>query len=96
LIYAQFDRNAWNKKSGVLSGGEKMKLALCCLSVSDDAPDMLILDEPTNNLDIKSLEVLTAAVKDFEGTLLIISHDEYFVKEIAVDNIIELRKNDKI
>jgi len=92
LIYAQFDNNTWNKKSGVLSGGEKMKLALCCLSVSDHAPDMLILDEPTNNLDIKSLEVLTAAVKDFEGTLLVISHDEYFVKEIAVDKITELKK----
>ncbi|GAA4919345.1 ABC-F family ATP-binding cassette domain-containing protein [Mucilaginibacter defluvii] len=96
LIYAQFDRNAWNKRSGVLSGGEKMKLALCCLSVSDHAPDMLILDEPTNNLDIKSMEVLTAAVKDFEGTLLLISHDAYFVKEIAVDKMIELKKYDKI
>lgn len=95
LIYAQFDRNAWNKRSGVLSGGEKMKLALCCLSVSDHAPDMLILDEPTNNLDIKSLEVLTAAVKDFAGTLLVISHDEYFVKETAIDKMIELKKYDK-
>lgn len=95
LIYAQFDRDAWDKKSDVLSGGEKMKLALCCLSVSDHAPDMLILDEPTNNLDIKSLEVLTAAVKDFEGTLLVISHDEYFVKETAIDKMIELKKYDK-
>jgi len=91
LIYAQFERHAWDKKCEVLSGGEKMKLSLCCLAVSNHTPDMLILDEPTNNLDLKSLEVLTATIKNFRGTLLIISHDEYFTREIGIDQVIEVK-----
>ena len=90
LIYAQFDKESFDRKCDGLSGGEKMKLSLCCLSVSNEAPDVLILDEPTNNLDVKSLEVLTLAVKNFEGTLLVISHDEYFTKEIGLRGSIVL------
>ncbi|MNI32310.1 putative ABC transporter ATP-binding protein [compost metagenome] len=67
-----------------------MKLALCCLSVSNLKPDVLILDEPTNNLDLKSLDVLTAAIKDYAGTLLVISHDEYFIGEIGINRHINL------
>lgn len=92
LIYSQFERSTWEKKCEVLSGGEKMKLSLCCLAVSNHTPDMLILDEPTNNLDVKSLDVLTAAVKDFNGTLVIISHDEYFTSEIGINQIIEVNR----
>ncbi|MBD1386679.1 ABC-F family ATP-binding cassette domain-containing protein [Mucilaginibacter rigui] len=93
LIYSQFERDAWDKKCEVLSGGEKMKLSLCCLAVSNHTPDLLILDEPTNNLDVKSLEILTATVKDFKGTLLVISHDEYFTRDIGIDQVIEVKKN---
>ncbi|MBB5395254.1 ABC-F family ATP-binding cassette domain-containing protein [Mucilaginibacter sp. AK015] len=92
LIYAQFERQAWDKNCGVLSGGEKMKLSLCCLSVSNHTPDILILDEPTNNLDVKSLEVLTSTIKDFNGTLLVISHDRYFTEEIGLDQTIEIKR----
>lgn len=92
LIYAQFERNAWEKACEVLSGGEKMKLSLCCLAVSNHTPDVLILDEPTNNLDVKSLEVLTATIKNFKGTLLVISHDEYFIHEIGIDKVIEVKR----
>ncbi|RYY37825.1 MAG: ABC-F family ATP-binding cassette domain-containing protein [Sphingobacteriaceae bacterium] len=92
LIYSQFERHTWDNKCEVLSGGEKMKLALCCLAVSNHTPEMLILDEPTNNLDVKSLDVLTAAVKHFNGTLLVISHDEYFTSEIGIDKIIEVNR----
>lgn len=92
LIYTQFERPAWDKKCEVLSGGEKMKLSLCCLAVSNHTPDMLILDEPTNNLDVKSLEVLTASVKDYNGTLLVISHDEYFIDEIGINQLIEVKR----
>ncbi|WP_199562638.1 ABC-F family ATP-binding cassette domain-containing protein [Pedobacter chinensis] len=90
LIYSQFDREAFDRKCEGLSGGEKMKLSLCCMSVSNHAPDILILDEPTNNLDVQSLEVLTSAVKSFEGTLLVISHDEYFTSEIGINSRINL------
>lgn len=92
LIYSQFARSTWDKKCSVLSGGEKMKLSLCCLAVSNHTPDMLILDEPTNNLDVKSLDVLTVAVKEFNGTMLIISHDEYFTREIGINQIIEVNR----
>ena len=95
LIYSQFPREMFDRKCGRLSGGEKMKLSLCCLSVSNYTPDMLILDEPTNNLDVQSLEVLSAAVKDFKGTLLVVSHDQYFINDIGIDTHIKLQKADQ-
>jgi ATPase subunit of ABC transporter with duplicated ATPase domains len=90
LVYSQFDAASFDRKCAGLSGGEKMKLSLCCLSVSNHAPDLLILDEPTNNLDVQSLEILTSAIRDFEGTLLVISHDAYFIAEIGINKSIVL------
>nr|WP_223151648.1 ABC-F family ATP-binding cassette domain-containing protein [Chitinophaga varians] len=90
LVHAQFNPAAFDKKCAGLSGGERMKLSLSCLLVSNQAPDLLILDEPTNNLDVQSLEVLTLAVKNFGGTLLVISHDDYFIREIGIDYSISL------
>lgn len=90
LVYSQFPPATFDKKCAGLSGGERMKLSLSCLLVSNQAPDILILDEPTNNLDIRSLEVLTLAVKNFGGTLLVISHDDYFINEIGIDYTISL------
>lgn len=90
LYRFQFPREAWDRKCDELSGGEKMKLTLCCLIVSNNAPDLLILDEPTNNLDIQSLEVLTSAVKDFTGSVVVISHDQYFIDAINVNSVIAL------
>lgn len=90
LIYSQFDSEAFDRKCAGLSGGEKMKLSLCCLSVSNSATDVLILDEPTNNLDVQSLEILTSAIRDFEGTLIVISHDEYFIREIGISQRITI------
>lgn len=65
----------------VLSGGEKSKVALAKLMLS--GPNTLLLDEPTNHMDIPAKEVLTDAFKDFEGTILCISHDRYFIQELA-------------
>ncbi len=90
LVCCQFDPAAFDRKCSGLSGGEKMKLSLSCLLAGNQAPELLILDEPTNNLDIKSLEVLTLAVKNFKGTLLVISHDNHFVDEIGIDSRISL------
>jgi ATPase subunit of ABC transporter with duplicated ATPase domains len=69
------------KKVSSLSGGEKTRLRLCQLMQQDI--NLLILDEPTNHLDIESKEVLENALLNFEGTMLFISHDRYFINKIA-------------
>lgn len=85
-----FPFDTWDKKTSVLSGGEKMRLLLACFQVSNNMPDMFILDEPTNNLDIQSLEILTETIKDYQGTVLVISHDEIFIEEIGIEQEILL------
>lgn len=85
-----FKVDMWDKPCGQLSGGEKIKLIFCCLLVCNNSPELIILDEPTNNLDIQSLEIITSAIKDYKGTLLVISHDDYFINEIGVDREIGL------
>jgi ATPase subunit of ABC transporter with duplicated ATPase domains len=80
-----FTREDWDKPCVALSGGEKMRLMLCSLTISNQAPDMIILDEPTNNLDIQNIEILTAAINDYRGTLIVVSHDEYFLKQVNVE-----------
>ncbi|MES2109660.1 MAG: ABC-F family ATP-binding cassette domain-containing protein [Bacteroidota bacterium] len=85
-----FTKEYWDKSSNALSGGEKMRLILCCLTISNQAPDMMILDEPTNNLDIQNIEILTNAVMEYRGTLIVVSHDDYFLKEIGIERAIEL------
>jgi ATP-binding cassette subfamily F protein 3 len=71
------------KPISVLSGGEKSKLALAKLMMS--GPNTLLLDEPTNHMDISAKEVMTDALLDYEGTILCISHDRYFIQELATD-----------
>lgn len=60
------------------------------LMISNNTPDMFILDEPTNNLDIQSIEIITATIKNYTGTVIAISHDDYFIKEIDIDQPILL------
>lgn len=69
------------KTVDMLSGGERVRLALC--KIFKKRPNFLILDEPTNHMDIASKEALEEMLKSFEGTLLFVSHDRYFVKEIS-------------
>ncbi len=85
-----FPSEVWNKPCGQLSGGEKMRLILCCLQVSERAPDLLILDEPTNNLDIRSMEILAGNIQDFRGALWVVSHDRTFKEEIGLQGGITL------
>ena len=84
----QFPFDSWSKKIQMLSGGEKMKLIFCCLMISNNAPDVFILDEPTNNLDIRSLEIVASTLKNYEGTILLISHDQYFIDELGIGNVL--------
>ncbi len=72
---------------GALSGGERSRLQMALMMLS--SANFLLLDEPTNNLDIRSAEVLEAALDGFEGTVLVISHDRYFLDRV-VDRIVEL------
>nr|WP_067057745.1 ABC-F family ATP-binding cassette domain-containing protein [Mucilaginibacter sp. L294] len=85
-----FTKDYWDKPCRALSGGEKMRLMLCSLSISNQSPDVIILDEPTNNLDIQNIEILTSAINEYRGTLLVISHDIYFLKQINAEREIEL------
>lgn len=85
-----FPKDVWDKPCGVLSGGEKMRLMLCCLTIDQQAPDLIVLDEPTNNLDLQNIGILTAAIVEYKGTLLVVSHDTHFVKEIQVQEFIGL------
>ncbi|WP_238386644.1 ribosomal protection-like ABC-F family protein [Chitinophaga rupis] len=85
-----FTKEYWDKPCSALSGGEKMRLMLCALTISNQAPDMIILDEPTNNLDIQNIEILTNAINEYKGTLLVVSHDEYFLRQVNVEGEITL------
>lgn len=83
-----FSGDIVDKKAGVLSGGEKARLVLATILTSPG--NVLLLDEPTNHLDISSIEMLSDAMAAFSGTIVFISHDEYFISRIA-NRIMEMR-----
>lgn len=80
-----FPREDWGKQCRVLSGGERMRLLLCCMTIHHQSPDIIVLDEPTNNLDLENLQILTAALNEYDGTIIVSSHDQEFLKEIEVE-----------
>ena len=63
-----------------------MRLAFCCLMISNNTPDMFILDEPTNNLDIQSIEIITATIKNYAGTVITQSHTTIILFRKLVSN----------
>lgn len=90
LNRALFSKDTWDKNCLTLSGGERMRLYFCCLMILTNVPDVLVLDEPTNNLDLSSLSILTNTIKNYRGTLIVISHDRHFTDEIGITRIIKL------
>ncbi|MBZ0300746.1 MAG: ATP-binding cassette domain-containing protein, partial [Anaerolineae bacterium] len=89
LLKFQFRYEQLRLPIRALSGGERSRLQLAVLM--QERPNLLLLDEPTNNLDIPSTEALENALEDFNGALLTISHDRYFLDR-TVDRVIELKE----
>ncbi len=87
LAKVLFMKDDVNKKIKFLSGGEKSRLKLCSLTF--EKVNFMILDEPTNHLDIDSREVLEETLSEYDGTLLFVSHDRYFINKVA-DKVIEI------
>ena len=92
LLKYGFEKKSFQKKIGFLSGGEKGRLSILRIAIEEN--QILILDEPTNNLDIYLIESLENALKNFSGTIVFVSHDRYFVDKIA-NRILEI-KNKKV
>jgi ATPase subunit of ABC transporter with duplicated ATPase domains len=88
LLRFLFSYEQMQQPIGKLSGGERSRLQLAKLVL--ERPNLLVLDEPTNNLDIAAIEVLEETLDEFVGTVLVISHDRYFLDKV-VDRVMELR-----
>jgi len=88
-----FRGDASRKLVKFLSGGELLRATLAAVLGDKNQPDLLILDEPTNNLDIKSTNVLESALNQYRGAILIVSHDEMFVRNIDISRTVKIANN---
>jgi ATPase subunit of ABC transporter with duplicated ATPase domains len=88
-----FSNGFWDKPCAVLRGGEKMRLLLCCLTITTLSPDIIVLDEPTNNLDIQNIKILTDATNEYLGTLIVVSHDTCFLEQINITRVMSMPNN---
>ncbi|TQK20900.1 ATPase subunit of ABC transporter with duplicated ATPase domains [Microbacterium sp. SLBN-154] len=82
---------AVDRPVSALSGGERFRVALAHLLLADPAPHLLVLDEPTNNLDLDTVDQLVAALSSYRGAVLVVSHDDAFLRRLGVDLVLELR-----
>jgi len=90
LFQYGFQPDSWTNKVNQLSGGECLRLAICCLNLSLTSIDVLLLDEPSNNLDIYGLESLYEALKQYKGTIVFISHDTHLRQAINPNRVISM------
>jgi len=82
--------NTADRPVGTLSGGERFRVSLARLLLAEPPAQLLVLDEPTNNLDIASVEQLAEALDGYRGALLVVSHDNTFLERLTIDTVIEL------
>ena len=92
LMAFHFDYEQVRRPVATLSGGERTRLAFLALML--DGPNCLVLDEPTNHLDVDSIEVLEDALERYDGTVIAVSHDRYFLDRIA-DRIVHVADGDR-
>lgn len=85
-----FRNTAAHQMCGTLSGGERLRAALACVLCGATPPQLLVLDEPTNHLDLASIEAIETALAAYDGALLVVSHDQDFLKAIGVTRHIRL------
>ena len=85
-----FRRESVHHKTGELSGGERFRAAVAQVLLADPVPQLLMLDEPTNNLDISSVDWLVQALEAYTGALIVVSHDEDFCRRIRIDRTLAL------
>ena len=85
-----FRRESVHHKTGELSGGERFRAAVAQVLLADPVPQLLMLDEPTNNLDISSVDWLVQAIEAYTGALIVVSHDEDFCRRIRIDRTLAL------
>jgi ATPase subunit of ABC transporter with duplicated ATPase domains len=85
-----FRGRAADQPASTLSGGERLRATLACLLLAEPAPQLLMLDEPTNNLDLPSIRHLVEALRSYEGALVVVSHDERFLDDVGLTRRIEV------
>jgi ATPase subunit of ABC transporter with duplicated ATPase domains len=90
LAYFLFKNEKAKKKVSNLSGGEKIKAGLACALMSDKPAQLLILDEPSNHLDIQSIRYMESALSQYQGSIIVISHDQMFLQALNITNHFEL------
>jgi len=80
-----------HKRIKNLSGGEKMRAALACVLMGDTPPQLILLDEPTNNMDLESIASIERALRNYKGAIIAVSHDATFLQNISIKETIEIK-----
>lgn len=86
-----FGEDAVHRRVGDLSGGERFRVALARILLAEPVHQLLVLDEPTNNLDLDSVDALVSALEDYHGGLIVVSHDDAFLGRMGIDTWVELQ-----
>ena len=85
--------SAVDRPVATLSGGERFRVALARLLLADPPPQLIVLDEPTNNLDLDTVDQLVDALASYRGAVLVVSHDDAFLGRLGIDTTLELDRD---